>query len=302
VAEYLQTRAKALNSGFLSDAAAKVAANPFVKVIEMIKSLLARLKEEAAAESEHKAYCDKELKANKLRRNEVTATVERLIAEVTQLGVEIQEHGERIATLSKEQANLAAAMASATDARQKEKAENEAAISDSQAAQQAVKQAVVVLKEFYSSQQPALLLQERRQVPEMAAYKGMQGANGGVIGMLEVILSDFARLELETKTSEEQAAEHYATFMDDSKAAAKEKHDLEFQLTLDKDQLEFEQGRVKDDLAGSQKELDSANAYYDSLKPMCLETHVSYEERVARRKEEIAALNEAYKVLDSHGM
>merc|ERR1719277_221600 len=112
-------------------------------------------------------------------------------------------------------------MAEATEARQTEKAENEAAIGDSVAAQQAPKQAVVVVREFYSAQQePALLLQARKQVPEMAAYKGMQGAKGGVIGMLEVI--------------ETEAAKHYKTFMEDSTAAKKEKHELEFQLTLDK--------------------------------------------------------------------
>merc|ERR1719277_1372072 len=109
-------------------------------------------------------------------------------------------------------------MAEATEARQTEKAENEAAIGDSVAAQQAPKQAVVVVREFYSAQQePALLLQARKQVPEMAAYKGMQGAKGGVIGMLEVIETDFLRLETETKAAEAQAASEYKSFMSKSK-------------------------------------------------------------------------------------
>ena len=43
----------------------------------------------------------------------------------------------------------------------------------------------------------------------------------------------------------------------------------------------------KADLEGTQKELDAALAYYDKLKPSCVDAGVSYEDRVARRKEEI---------------
>ena len=40
------------------------------------------------------------------------------------------------------------------------------------------------------------------QVPEMAAYSGMSSAKGGVVGMLEVIAADFARLREDTKGDE----------------------------------------------------------------------------------------------------
>ena len=72
-------------------------------------------------------------------------------------------------------------------------------------------------------------------------------------------------------------------------------------LSLEKDQAEFELGRTKTDLEATQKELNTAIEYYQYLKPNCLEVHVSYEERVAQRKEEIEALKEAYKILDQKG-
>ena len=43
--------------------------------------------------------------------------------------------------------------------------------------------------------------------------EGMQSENGGVVGMLEVIESDFARLESDTKAAEDSAAKEYAEFM-----------------------------------------------------------------------------------------
>ena len=46
------------------------------------------------------------------------------------------------------------------------------------------------------------------------------------------------------------------------------------------------------DLAGNQKELDAAMAYFDKLKPDCVNMNVDYDDRVARRKEEIQSLQD----------
>merc|ERR1719401_11590 len=160
---------------------------------------------------------------------------------------------------------------------------------------EAVKKALVILKEFYSSQASFL---QQKQVPEMAAYKGMQSNKGGVIGMLEVIETDFARLKAETTASEASAAAEYKTFMEDSTASKKAKHEAEFKLKLEKDQAMFEKENTEKDLRATQAELAKANKYYEYLKPSCLEVHVSWEERVAKRNEELAALKQAWTILD----
>jgi hypothetical protein len=297
-AEFLKVRSKELHSAVLSRAAMNTLANPFAKVVEMIENLLDKLKEEAASEADHKSFCDEELQRNKLKREETSAKVSMLEADVEKRSGVIQSQAAEISMLADEQAALAKAMGESTDARQKEKAQNEAAIKDAKEAQQALKKAIEILREFYSKQGGVELLQGRKQVPEMAAYKGMQSTNGGVIGMLEVIESDFLRLETETASSENQASKEYATFMSKSKAAAKRKHDREFQLTLSKDQEEFELGRTKEERGLAQTSKDEALNYYDTLKPQCIQVHVSFEERVARREEEIEALKQAYKILD----
>merc|ERR1719502_2290909 len=113
-------------------------------------------------------------------------------------------------------------MNKATIQRQKEKATNDDTMKDAAAGEQATKAALVVLKEFYASQASFL-----QQVPEMAAYKGMQSAKGGVVGMLEVIASDFARLFADTKAAEDAAKKEYDAFMKDATISKKSKHDLE---------------------------------------------------------------------------
>merc|ERR1719487_3037714 len=134
----------------------------------------------------------------------------------------------------------------------------------------------------------------------MKAYKGQGGSSKGVVGMLEVIESDFARLEAETTAEEEEAANAYDTFMADSKASKEQKHKDEFDKKLLKDKKEFEKKHVDEDLATTQEELDAALAYYDKLKPECIEVKVSYEERVKMREEEIESLKEAYKILNEN--
>jgi len=297
-ADFLQRRGKTLDSKALMSLAAQVAASPFAKVIGMIEDLIAKLKEEASAEAAHKQWCDEQLKANKLKRNKKTTKVDELTAAIEELTEKIKETGKTIDRLISEQAELAKAMKEATAQREKEKAKNLDTIADAKAGRAAVKAALAVLRDFYSKQ--AALLQAK-QVPEMAEYKGMGGSSKGVVGMMEVIESDFARLEADTTAAEEQAAKEYDEFMSESTATKKVKHDEEVKLKLEKDQDEFEVSQLEKDLKANQAELDKANAYYEELKPACLVVHVDYEERAAKRKEEIAALKEAYEILDQKG-
>merc|ERR1712118_293873 len=123
-----------------------------------------------------------------------------------------------------------------------------------------------------------------------APYKGMQSENGGVIGMLEVIESDFARLEAETTAAEATAQKEYDEFMTDSQVdKAQKTKDIEHKTAKKQDQ-EQALTEKRADLEGTQKELDAALAYFDKLKPTCVNTGESYEARVARRKEEIESL------------
>merc|ERR1719456_609923 len=126
----------------------------------------------------------------------------------------------------------------------------------------------------------------------------MQSEGGGVVGMLEVIESDFARLEAETSAAEATAAKEYDAFMADSKADKAQKNkDIEHK-TFKKQDTEQALVLAKDDLAMTQNELDAALSYFDKLKPSCIEVGVSYDDRVTRRKEEIESLQEALKILN----
>jgi chromosome segregation ATPase len=297
VAAYLKQQATKFNSRVLSALATRVEADPFKKVKKMVKDLIVKLMEEAAAESEHKGWCDTELSTNEQTRKEKTESIESLHAEIDGLSAAIAKLTEQIAHLMTSVQELDAAVKKATEVRTMEKEKNTETIKDSQDAQIAVNQALTVLKEFYAKAAEATsLMQQPKSFDE--PYKGMGGENGGVVGMIEVIQSDFARLEAETTTAEDSAAKEYEEFMNDSQVdKAQKTKDIEHKTGKKQNKEQMLQ-ETKTDLDGTQKELDAALSYYDKLKPSCVDAGESYEDRVARRKEEIDSLQEALKILE----
>ena len=82
-------------------------------------------------------------------------------------------------------------------------------------------QALTVLKEFYAkaAEATAFVQQQQPEAPEVFGkpYTGMGGECGGVVGMLDVSESDFARWESEASAAEAIAQKECYTFMTDSK-------------------------------------------------------------------------------------
>jgi hypothetical protein len=304
VSGFLQRQAQKLNSRILAQIAMQSqqpSSDPFAKVKKLIQDLIVRLMEEANEEAEHKGWCDTELATNEATRKEKTAKVESLHAEIDQLQASIAKLTEELSDLSVSIADLNKAMAEATKLRGEEKEKNEATIKDSQEAQTAVAQALTVLKEFYAKAGEATSFVQQPEIFD-SPYTGMQSENGGVVGMIEVIQSDFARLEAETSASEAQGQKEYDDFMSDSSVTkAQNEKDVEHK-TAKKQNEEQALQEKKGDLEGTQKELDAALAYYDKLKPSCIDSGVSYEDRVARRQEEIESLQEALRILNGEDM
>merc|ERR1719375_552654 len=196
----------------------KVATDPFKKVKKMIKDLIVKLMEEANNEAEHKGFCDMEMATNKNTRDKKSEDVINLTAKIDELKASIAKISQDIEALSAEIAELDAAVAKATTERDEEKAKNTVVIKDAQEAQKAVKAALGVLNEFYEKAGEATSLVQEGQEPPATfdePYKGMGGESGGVVGMMEVIQADFARLESETSSAESEAAKEYNEFMND---------------------------------------------------------------------------------------
>jgi hypothetical protein len=307
VARFLQKQARHIHSEALSALAVRIGEEQpgnsgLQKVQNLIESMIVKLNEDAQADASKKNYCDKEMKSNEATRTEKADAVTSLQADIDKKTADIAQLTEQIALASKEITELNVAMNNATELRQKEKNKNEATIKEAKQAQAAVAQAVTVLNEFYAKAGQATAFVQTATLHKQPAifnkpYTGMSGANGGVIGLLEVIESDFARLQAETTAAEEAAVKEFETFMEDSKVdKVKKSKDVQFK-TAKKSEKAQEASILKGSLQATQKELDAALAYFDKLKPDCVDPTSSFEERKARREEEIKNLQDAVSML-----
>jgi len=300
-AAFLDQRAKNTGSRLLSEAAQLVATNSFIKVKKMIKDLIVKLMEEGTSETEHKGWCDSELAANKITRDERAADVQELTATIEDLNAEIAQLTQDIADLAAAVKELDEAMAQQTEDRNAAKATNEQTIAEAKESQTAVEQATAVLKEYYakSAQATALTQQPSMDAPETfdKPYQGMLPEGGGVVDFLEVILSDFARLQSETEASEAAEQESYENFMFESKKDKALKENESGHKNDRKTDRESALHTTTDELKANQDQLNKANTYYDKLKPTCVDSGITYEDRVKGREAEIQSLTEALSIL-----
>jgi hypothetical protein len=269
--------------------------SPFDKIIKMLEDLVAKLEADASAEEAHHQWCKEELKttdeAKTKTQKEYDAlirTQEKLTAERSQAKEEETEAREEAKTLQEE-------MAHAEKDRAAEKAENEKTIASATAAQKAVSSAIEVLKTFYGSQEGESLLQQ----PTIKSYGGQGDSSGGVVGLMETILSDFAQLEGETRSAETTAETEHRRFVKHSKKTIVAKLDRASEKKLVQIEKTGALNSLKKKIDVKAKELGQVSKYWDELQPMCVPKQMSYEERVEKRQAEIDALQEAYKVLEA---
>lgn len=174
--------------------------------------------------------------------------------------------------------------------------------------------ATKVLRDYYTKAASAELIQssvaastadslgQEMSQAAKAPYKGMQDSSGGIFAMLEVILSDFARLEAETATAEDAAANQFEKFMAESNESIAVKEAAISHKENSKRLADEKAAATRKELEITQEELDAALEYYEKLKTQCVNTGLSYEERVRAREEEIESLKEALKILNQQDL
>jgi len=265
---------------------------------------LDKLMTEASTEADKKAYCDAELGKSTLTREKQQSEVERLTAAIEQKSADSAQAAAKLQDLSSAVTELRREQKTATEMRTSEQARNTLTINDAKQAQLAVQKAIEVLKSFYGkAAEDSSLLQaddvgeEMLQEATGTPYAGMQSQRDGVLGLLEVIVSDFARLDTMTSAAEDQAQKDYEQFLAESSKDMAVKEAEIAHTENDKRVTDGMAQDLKEELELTQSELSATTSYEDKLKSECRQPSNSYEERKARHKEDIAALKEALEML-----
>jgi len=303
----LQQAGSRLNSETLTVIAMHVASDPFTKVKKLIQQLIQRLLAEATAEATKKGFCDTELGKAEKDRDFRLGDIKTLSVNLESLEAKEDELEAEIKQLKEDLEALAKALKEAEEIRSEEKKINLQTIKDASSGLESVTEAIALLSAFYKQAAKASFMQaspvdEDTQGPGFeGSYKGKQEASTGIIGMLEVIKSDFDRTVRHTTESEAKA---HADFVEFDRESRSDMSGKEMKKKLDEEDLAVTKTKIEKtitDLTTAQELLDSALKVIEDLKPTCIDTGMSYEDRVAKREEEITALKKALCILDPEG-
>jgi chromosome segregation ATPase len=237
---------------------------------------------------------------------------------------------EDISVLSTEIADLQTAINKETALREKDQANNNMTLSEAQAGLEAVENAIEVLSNFYTAllqtktslkkQAPAPGLETSGDyqryraegagadgntvddlAPEDASlnsdYGGKTDASKSILGLLDVIKSDFEKTIDDTESDEDKAQTAYEEFKNDAQKSSDDKSDLKGTKEGEKTTAELDITQAQADLKAEQTNLENELAELEKLKPVCVESGATHAERTARREQEVEALKEALKIL-----
>lgn len=319
----VQRLAKAQHSAALAQLASRISAelkygehgsaDPFAKVKGLIESMIMKLEKEAGEEATEKAYCDEQMAKTKTKKGELEDTVSKLTAKIEKAASQSSKLKEEVTELMNELSLLAKETAEMDKIRREENAAYVASKKDLELGLGGVRKALTVLRDFYGSGTAALvqtdadddeqmssMMQEavKQPAPPQQAEKST-GAGNGIIGMLEVIESDFAKSLATEEASESDAQGSYDKQTQANKITkAQKEQDGKFKTqefkSLDKSISELEA-----DKATEVSELAAVDEYFAKIKERCIAKPSTYEERVARRDAEIKGLKDALASLES---
>jgi len=309
VAALLLQESHRLGSSALASLAAHTAADPFEKVKVLIQKLIERLLSEATSEATKKSFCDTELGKATQDRDFRLADAKNLNVDLAGLEAKEDELEAEIQMLNSTLVQLREDLKKATEIRAQEKVENLDTIKQGTEGVEAVSQALTILRVFYKQAGKGSVLAQASPVDEdtagagfAGAYRGKQAASKGILGILEVIKTDFERTVRSTEAAEKKAAEEFVEFdrVTRSDIGAKET-----KKTLDEQDLVTTRNTIESktaDLTTAMNLLDSALKMLEDLKPTCVDHGMSYAERVQKREEEMDALKRALCILDTEGV
>mmetsp|Transcript_40022 Transcript_40022/g.128352 ORF Transcript_40022/g.128352 Transcript_40022/m.128352 type:complete len:717 (+) Transcript_40022:61-2211(+) len=275
--------------------------DPFTKVKGMINDMISKLVSEAGSEASEKAYCDEQIFKTDTKKQELDYDLNKMTAKIDQaasasagLKAEVQELQAELASGLKSQAEMDVI-------RREESSAFVQAKSDLEIGLEGVRKALGVLREYYggaaaAAASAAMLQDDQPPVPEKHEKAG--GAGTSILGILEVVESDFAKNLATEETEEDDAQSQYDTISQQNKITKTLKdQDVKYKTQefkgLDKDVA---------DLSGEREttsaELAAVLEYDSKIKARCIAQPESYEARKGRREAEVAGLKEALAILE----
>merc|ERR1719407_411253 len=233
------------------------------------------------------------MKETKAKKEDKESDLDTLGTKIDKATAKIAKLKEEIATLQEELAAIAKAQAEADEIRAEEAAAWKDSKADYESGVEGVGMALQVLRDYYAEKESLI-----QQPAPGATHSKATGAATGIIGMLEVIESDFTKSLADGSAAEAMAIEAYEKLTMDNKIATTEKSTAVEYKTKDQKETESMLEGLKEDKASAEKEYAAIMEYWEKLQGMCIVKPEPYAERKRRREAEIAGLKEALTILE----
>jgi len=257
--------------------------DPFKSVRNMLRSMMEKLEGEGEAEASKKSFCDKEMAESKAKLDDKEHDVEKLSTELEVIGAWSKKLKGEVAGLQKEIGLVTKAQAEMDLLRSKEKTLYKKNRPQLEQGLEGVTAAMKVLREYYAQDDDS--------------QKSSKSGGGGIIGMLEVVSSDFSK-GLADMTSEEEASqrEYESETKQNAITKAEKQQDVKHK-TREFKALDKGMSEMNSDRDSAQDEVDAIQEYTSQIKKECVANPDSFEEKKKRREEELGSLREAQATL-----
>jgi chromosome segregation ATPase len=270
-------------------------AQPFDKVVGLIKSLLAKLEKEAAEAADTHAFCEEEKVKNDEGIKKTTDKLDTLKARLDKAEAKKASLSDDVVQLTDEVAAIDKSDEEATKLRQDQHATFAKAEADFSEAADAVQDAIDALKDYYGG---ASLLQTKKGGAPPQLGGARSDSSNIIVGMMETMAQEFAQTVAKLQAEEREALEAYRQMTQDNKVAKTAKESEIAGSKREIASLDVAIGHHTEDKAMSEKELAAIKEYVESLKPTCYGRVVPYAERKAKREAELDGLKEALDILE----
>merc|ERR1712079_482214 len=292
--------ARKLNNPKLSNLAYRVRLDAFTRVKKAIDDMVAQLLKEKEDEIKHKDFCTDEFNTNQLQTEKKEREKKDLIAKIEDLEMTIKTLDDEIAALKAEIAEMQVQMKRAGEDREKENKEFQTTVADQRETQKLLKAALNVLQDFYGKK--AAFMQQHKQPagppppPGFEEYK-KNAASGGVMKMIEQIISDAKAMEAEAIRSEEDAQKAYEDFVKETNASIETKSKEIVNKSELKAKAETDLVETKEAKEAVMLELEQPSNYNAELHQSCDFVMKNFDVRQTARDEEVEALKQAKAIL-----
>jgi hypothetical protein len=164
---------------------------------------------------------------------------------------------------------------------------------------QGIRGALRLLREYYQKQGAALVQTRHKQAPTVTTHSASADSANGIISILEVAESDFARSLAEAQASEDDAISVYDKTTKENKVSTATKRTSVQGKERETQHLEQQICNASSDKNGASQELAAVMEYLEKLRPQCTVVPLTYEQRKARREQEIEGLKQALTILEN---